>query len=191
MCASFKKGYVVNLTPFSSDHGAKVFEWYYDIAYKLFFREFDSLLSLEDFKKFDNMMARAGVSLATIVDKEKGFPIGLMTFCCLKQKSGVYRVGILLDKNSQHKTYAIEAFIILGDRLYNRLGCQKLVVEYMADDTHFRRISEKGGFVFESVLKREALVDGEYKDEVRYYMTKEVYGELYGNYFEGDKFFLK
>lgn len=183
MSLSFKEGYVVNLTPFSPDHGTKVFAWYYDVAYKLFFREFDAVLSVEDCSKMDVMMARGGVSLNTIIDKESNQPIGLMTYLCLKQKSGVFRVGILLDKKCQHKTYAIEALIILGDRLYNHLGCRKLVVEYMADDTHIRRISEKGGFVYESVLKQEALVDGELKDEVKYYMTKEVYENLYGSYF--------
>ncbi len=183
MSLSFKEGYVVNLMPFSPDHGAKLFEWYYDVAYKLFFREFAVVFSLEDCQKLDVIMARSGSTLLTIVDRESNQPIGLMTYCCLKRPSGVFRVGILLDKKCQHKTYAIEALIILGDRLYYHLGCRKLVVEYMAEDTHIRRISEKGGFVFESVLKQEALVDGELKDEVKYYMTKEVYDDLYGNYF--------
>lgn len=182
-----KEGFVVKLVPFAPEHAEKVFEWYYDVAYKLFFREFDAPLSLEQCRQFNLIMAKSGVTIFMIIEKETNLAIGMMTHCPLKRKSGVTRFGILLDKNFQHKTYAIEALIILGDFVYNRLGFRKLVIEYLASDTHIRRISEKGGWIFETILKEEALIDGEYVDEVRYHMFKKVYDELYGNYFDGMK----
>jgi len=180
-----RDGHVVRLLPFDPSHGEAVFSWFYDYEYRLFFREFDDPLSLEQCRDFGKIMMTSGVRVLTIVGKDNpSKPIGLITTMWLKKKSGVSRVGILLDKNCQHKTWCIEALIVVGDLLYRRLGCRKLVVEYMASDEHIRRISEKGGFVFESILKDEALIDGEYHDEVKYYMMRDVYEELYGNYLD-------
>ncbi|MBI2339954.1 MAG: GNAT family N-acetyltransferase [Deltaproteobacteria bacterium] len=182
--SSTKEGHVVRLERFRPEHGKIVFRWFYDPAYRLFFRDFEDPLSLEQCKKFDKVMAGSGVGIFMIIEKSSDKPIGMVTHCCLKKKSGVNRIGIMLDKDFQHKTYAIEALIILLDYLYNRLGFKKIIVEYLASDHHIQRISEKGGWIREAVLKREAVVDGEYVDEVRYYMFKETYEELYGDYFK-------
>ncbi len=180
-----RDGHVVRLLPFQPEHGDSVFSWFFDYDYRLFFREFDEPLSLEQCRDFGKIMMASGVRVLTIVSlEEPEKPLGLMTTMWLKKKSGVARVGILLDKNCQHKTWCIEALIILGDLLYRRLGCRKLVVEYLASDTHIRRISEKGGFVFETTLKEEALIDGGYQDEVKYYMMRDIYEELYGTYLD-------
>ncbi len=181
-----RDGYLVRLLPFEASHGDTLFSWFYDYDYRLFFREFENPLSLEQCRDFSNIMKSSGVQVLAIVDKnDPQKPVGLVTLMWLKKKSGVIRVGMLLDKNCQHKTWCIEAFIIVGDLIYHHMGCRKMVVEYLASDAHIRRISEKGGFVFESLLKEEALVDGIYQDEVKYYLSKDAYQELYGQYFTG------
>lgn len=180
---TLKDGYKVRLVPFAPEFGEKIFEWYYDVDYKFFFREFDAALSLEDCRRFDKILKGSLLELLMIVDKASGDPIGMITYSCLKRRAGVVRVGILLDKHCQHRALAIEALIIVGDTLFNRLGYNKLVVEYLASDTHIQRISEQGGFVREGVLVQEAIVDGERVDEVKYYLLKKTYLELYGGYF--------
>jgi len=182
-----KTGYKVKLIPFKPEHAETVCQWFYAPAYKLFFRDFDTAISPEDFKEFDKIMGRVGVGMLMIVDKDSEDVLGMMTHLCLKKKSGVIRIGILLDKEKQHMTLAIESLIILGDFLYNRLGYKKLVIEYLASDKHIIRIAEQGGWIREAVLIREALVDDDYVDEVKYYMFKEKYDELYGSYFEGSE----
>ena len=179
-----KEGYKIRFVPWDPKFAPIVFNWYYDVTYKLFFREMDAPYTVDDLKKFDLIMGRAGVRLFMVLDKETSTPIGMVTHYCLKGKAGVNRIGIMMDKKHQHKTYTIEALIILGDYLYNRMGFNKLVIEFLAKDSHIRRIAEKGGWKYEATLVSETVVDGQRVDEVRYYMFKDTYLELYGNYFE-------
>ena len=179
-----KEGYKIRFVPWDPKFAPIVFNWYYDVTYKLFFREMDAPYTVDDLKKFDAIMARGGVRLFMVIDKETLVPIGMVTHCCLKGKAGVNRIGIMMDKKHQHKTYTIEALIILLDYVYNRLGFNKAVIEFLASDKHIQRIAEKGGWKYEATLVRETMVDGKRVDEVRYYMFKETYEELYGNYFD-------
>lgn len=184
--APFKSGRFVQLVPFEKSHGAAVFSWFYDYQYRFFFREFDQQLSLEQCSHFDQIMQSSGVQLWTLMDvANPAEPIGLVTTMWLKKRAGVSRVGILLDTKSQHRSWCIETFIIVCDFLFNHSNCRKVVVECLASDQHIRRISEKGGFVFEATLQQEAFVDGVYQDEVRYFLTPEIYDQMYGDYFSG------
>lgn len=182
-----KEGYMVRLIPFEKKYGMNVLQWFYDPVYKLYFREFENPLSLEDCERFDQIMQQAGMNVFVIEEKGTNEVMGLLTYSIIKRASGVFKFGIMLDTKFQHKTHCIEALIILGDYMFYRLGMQKGVVEYLESDHHIRRISEKGGFISEGPLFREALVDGEYVDEVRYCILKSTYDELYANYFEGVK----
>ena len=182
-----KEGYMVRLVPFESKYGINVFQWFYDPGYKLYFREFENPLTLEDCERFDQIIKQARMNVFVIEEKGTNKVMGLLTYSVIKKQSGVFKFGIMLDAQFQHKTHCIEALIILGDYMFYRLGMQKGVVEYLESDHHIRRISEKGGFLSEGPLLREALVDGEYVDEVRYCILKSTYDELYVNYFAGVK----
>lgn len=176
-------GVKLKLVPFESKYASVVSSWYYDVRYKFYFREFEDLpFTTDDLSKFGEIMARMGIEVFVILDKETEKPIGLMNNLCLKRKSGVWRFGILLDKEHQNKTYAIEAIILNGFYLYDHCGCRKLVVEFLSTDKQIQRISEKGGFVREAVLQKETLIDGKYVDEVRYFIDLDTANTLYRSY---------
>lgn len=176
-------GNQVKLVPFDPKYAEAVSRWYYDVRYKVFFREFDDApLSIDDLKKFDKIMARSGHEVFIILEKKTDEAIGIMTNICLKKRAGVFRFGILLDKDHQHKTWAIEAIILNSFYLYDNCGCRKLVVNFLASDRHIQRITEKGGFTQDAVLQKETLMDGEHVDEVRYFIMKDTANELYRSY---------
>lgn len=179
-----REGSKIILESIGPEHAERVFEWYYDAAYERFFREFDEPLSLEDCKNFNQIMLRSGVEAFAIIEKETGTAIGIMTFCVLKRKSGVFRAGLMIDKKYQHQTHTIEAFIIIGDYGLHRRGFNKMTVEFLEEDKHIERITAFGGFVKEAVLKDEAVMRGKFVNEVRYALFKDVYDKLYGNYFD-------
>lgn len=181
-------GVKLKLIPFEPRHARTVASWYYDVRYQPFFRAFpDVPFSEKDFENLGAMMAGGGVGLFMMILKETDEPIGMMTYSCLKAKSGVFRFGIMLDQKYQHQTYAIEGIILLGFYLIEQLGCRKYCIEFLASDKHIRRIAEQGGFIFEYALKEEACIDGKYVDEVRYVMPKDHGYELYGSYYESLK----
>ena len=178
-----KVGYNVRLVSFEERHARAVMNWYYDVRYEAFFREFpDEAMDLGEFKKFGIKMARVGLGLYVVEENSTGEAIGLMTHSCLKKKAGVFRFGIMLAAGKQHKSYAIECIILLGFYLIEHHGMQKYLVEFLESDTHIQRITEQGGFIRDGVLAREAFVGGEYVNEVRYYLTREMGYELYGAY---------
>lgn len=172
-----KTGKHVTLVPFEPNHGPAVMEWFYDHRYAAFFRDFpDTPMDLsQGIHFFSTLPITTGIGLFVVVSRETGFPIGLMTYECLKRKAGVFRFGIMLTDKYQHKTYAIECITLLGYYLMENEKMRKLVVEFLTTDDHIRRITEHGGFEREGVLKGEALVDGTYRDEYRYFITAEVF----------------
>lgn len=177
-------GKKVKLIPFQPEHAEALFAWYYDVTYQAFFREFpDRAVSLEDCRQFGEWLAAGGSTFYTIIDKNTEKPIGLMTYTCLKSKSGVYRFGIMLDEKHQGQAWAIESIMLLAYYLFEYRRCNKLVVEFLADNKHIQRISEQGGFVREGVLKNEAYIDGKYVDELRYSISKEKVCEVCGEYY--------
>lgn len=178
-----KIGVKVKLVPYLPEHAEYMLRWFYDFRYRAFFREYEDYpFTVEDFKSYGEALKHKGSELFTLIDKETNTPIGLMTYSCLKKKSGVYRFGILLDAAHQHNTYAIEGIILLAFYLFEHKGCQKYTIEFLASDKHIQRIAEKGGFDFECLLKNEAFLDGEYHDEVRYYFPRAKAYEIYGEY---------
>lgn len=178
-------GLKVKLVPFRAEYAEAYFRWYYDAQYQAYFRAFpDVPLTRKDFDRFDEFMVRGGVQSFVVVDKESGAAIGSMSYACLKPKAGVYIFGIMLDSAHQNKTTAIECIILLAFFLYNHKGCNKLVVEFLADNKQIQRITEKGGFTREAVLKKESVINGQYVDEVRYFIFKDTAYELYGSYYE-------
>lgn len=180
-----KIGTNVQLVPFHPDHAEAIYSWYYDVSYEAFFRDYPNVpLEKNDFHHFGDWIAKSGNGLFVIVHKDDNKPIGLMTYTCLKSKSGIFRFGILLDNEYQRKTYAIEAIILLCFYLFENKGATKLVVEFLERDQHIERITAQGGFHKEGLLLGEALISGEYLNELRYAITKQTVHELYGAYYE-------
>lgn len=181
-------GVKLKLVPFDPKYARTISSWYYDVRYHPFFRAFPDIPYTEkDFENFGALMSGGGVGFFMMIHKETDCPMGIMTYSCLKAKSGVFRFGIMMEERFQHQTYAIEGIILLGFFLIEQLGCRKYCIEFLASDKHIRRIAEQGGFIFEYLLKEEAVIDGKYVDEVRYVMPKDRGYELYGSYYESLK----
>lgn len=176
---TMKTGPKVKLVPFEPNHGPAVMSWFYDHRYHAFFRDFpDTPMDLPAVIRFFTDLPKRGINLFVVICKETGFPIGLMTYECLKRKSGIFRFGIMLDAKYQRQTHAIECITLLGYYLMENEGMRKLVVEFLTTDEQIRRITELGGFEREGVLKAEALVDGTYRDEYRYFIMAKKFRQL-------------
>lgn len=135
-------------------HADKLFEWYYDVNYAAFFREFGSLvLSKKEMRHFGKAMEDSGLGLFVITARKDNQPAGLMTYRLLDPSQMLFRFGIMLDQKSQHFTSAIEAIINLCFYLVDVKGAKKIIVQFLETDKHIRRISEKGGLELEARLE--------------------------------------
>lgn len=179
-----RPGKATQLVCFRPEHADFVSAWYYDFQYRFFFRDFGTIADPAAFKTLDARLMRAGLTLLTIIDRATQKPIGVMTFMLEKAAASVYKFGILLDRDCQNRTFAIESIIILGDYLFNRRSARKLVVEFCERDTHIHRISQLGGFKHEATLPGEIFMDGEYLDEARSAFYNDQFDDLYGGYLD-------
>lgn len=186
MRPEFTPGKLTILKHYSEDHVDKLCEWYYDMDYRFFFRDFKDSYTMNDLKKLGEMMEMEGTSLVTILDKEANVPIGLMTYNLEKPSAKIYKFGILMDKNAQHKSYAIDAIIVMCDYVFNKLDGYKFVVEFCDEDKHIHRITKQGGFNHEATLTEELFVDNTRFDEARYSLFASQFNEMYGKYLADD-----
>lgn len=180
----FQPGRECFLTRFRPEHAEAVSNWYYNFEYRYFFRDYGKFSDPEIFKTIDQVLARAGFVLLTILDNQTGDPIGLMTFAVEKKSASVYKFGIMLDSSCQRKTTAIEAIIIMGDYLFNKCSVRKLVVEFSDNDAQIHRICQIGRFTQEALLKEECFMDDRYWDEARYSFFNHQFDDLYDGYLE-------
>ena len=182
MAHPFRDGNVVELVHFSEKYAEAVADWYYDMDYRFFFREFDEAMEIEEIKTLGQDMATAGNFLLVILNKETQEPIGLMTYTLEKRSARIYKFGIMLDNNVQNKSWAIDAINVLGDLCFRVKKCHKLVVEFRDCDKHIHRITAQGGFKHEATLPEEIQLDDKYYDEVRYSIYEDTYWDLYKDF---------
>lgn len=181
----FQVGKFVELVFFDPEKHAQILsEWYYDFNYRFFFRDFGEIADPEKFKKMHLSLLQSGIVLLMIVKKDTQQPLGLMTYNVEKPSAGVYKYGILLDRSVQGKSFAIDAIIILMDFLFNKKSCRKIVVEFCNEDQQIHRICQAGMYAQEALLKEEIFMDGEYKDEARYFIFNSTFDLYYGDYFD-------
>lgn len=180
----FTPGRECLLVRYRPEHADALSAWYYDFEYRYFFRDYGKFSDPEVFKTMDQIMARVGFVLLTILAADSGEPIGLMTYALEKKSASVYKFGIMLDSTCQRKTTAIEAIIILGEYLFNKRSARKLVVEFCDNDAQIHRICRIGQFTQEATLKEECFMDDQYLDEVRYSFFNHQFDDLYDGYLE-------
>lgn len=182
MAQTFRSGHVTELGFYTEQDADILASWYYDQAYRFFFRHFGEMLEMDGIRQLGRHLLAGGTHLLVIREKSTQNPIGLMTFILEKASAKVYKFGIMLHESFQRKTYAIDAIVILGDYLCRVKKAHKIVVEFSDQDAQIHRITQKGGFTHEATLKDEIFVDGKYFDEARYYLMDETFFELYGEF---------
>ena len=147
-------------------------EWFYSGDYPQFFR--DMLLMTEDQLKIYSSM-RDG--MAYIVEKA-GTPVGFMVIYDMRYVPSNLKVAILIDKKYQGQKYALSGMIETCKYVYNCLSYNKLIVEVCSTNKHLQESLNIGGFDYEATLLKEARIDGEWVDVIRYCMFADKFREV-------------
>jgi len=111
-----------------------------------------------------------------IVDKETNQHIGNVT---LNRIDWIHRTGdtglMIGRKDFWGKGYAFEAWSLLIDYAFQRLGLRKIIAGAIADNAASVVTLEKLGFKLEARFRREYFIDGEYRDAVRLGLFREEF----------------
>jgi RimJ/RimL family protein N-acetyltransferase len=111
-----------------------------------------------------------------IVDTETDQHIGNVTLNRINWINRTADTGLIIGpKESRGKGYAFEAWSLILEYAFQRLGLRKIIAGAVVDNAASITILKKLGFKIEGTFRQEFLVDGEYKDGVRLGLLREEF----------------
>lgn len=111
-----------------------------------------------------------------IVDRETDQHIGNVTLNNINWIHRTADTGLIIGrKDFWGKGCAFEAWSLVLEYAFQRLGLRKIIAGAIADNTASIAVLEKLGFRVEGRLRQEFLVDGEYRDGVRLGLLREEF----------------
>lgn len=152
-----------------SDVGEEYLGWLndYEVTRYLEAGKFPS--TPEDVRKYVEHYRNSKTDLIfAILDRETNQHIGNVSLNRINFIHRTADTGLLIgQKDFWGKGYAFEAWSLLIEYAFQRLGLRKIVAGAVADNIASIVTLEKLGFKVEGTLRREFFVDGEYYDSVR------------------------
>jgi len=164
------------LKPFEPEHVPCLERWFYSGDYDDYFRDM-SLLNKEQLKVYAYM--KDGQSFIVYEDLN---PVGFITIYEMRAIPSNGKIAILIDEKYQNQGYCLRAMILVLDYLFLKFDYEKVIIEVLEQNTRLNNMIVNGGFKLEAKLAKEARVDGELKDVIRYCMFKEQYKILRRNH---------
>ncbi len=96
------------------------------------------------------------------------------------RRVGDFAYGVAVRRPFQRQGYAREAIIMVLRYYFRELRYQKVTVKVYGYNEPSQRLHEAMGFMLEGRIRRAALTDGRYYDDLIYGLTKEEFEERYG-----------
>ena len=151
------------IRPANSSDALTWYRWYHDKRMSHFFRGFLMGASVDDCADITRLL-KAHVIMG--FDEETGKPIGAMNFADTDYLLRIYRTGLLIDPEFQHKGLGKE----LGDKClewaFNTMNAHKLFCEILAEDERLITGVKYMGFREEGFKRESCFFDGKVRSEV-------------------------
>jgi len=111
-----------------------------------------------------------------IVDKDTDQHIGNVTLNRINWINQTADTGLIIGpKESRGKGYAFEAWSLILEYAFHRLGLRKIIAGAVVDNAASITVLKKLGFKIEGTFRQEFLLDGEYRDGVRLGLLREEF----------------
>lgn len=165
------------LRPFNPDDAKIFYRWYHDKRLASYFRGFVSGISIEQCRQAPKFM-KAHILVGCESDTHR--PIGAATYADTDLILRIYRMGLLVDPDYQHKDYG--RFITTESIAwaFERMNAHKVVAEMLTHDQRLIAGCEKAGFVLEGTRRSSCYFQGAYHDEHVYSMLREDFDAVRG-----------
>lgn len=103
----------------------------------------------------------------TFVIEAKGkIPVGTVGLSHIDYRNQIAELGILIDKDWQHKGIGREALNLLIEFAWNEMNMRKIKALVFKENEAAINLYKSCGFVEEGILKKEIFKNGEFKDVV-------------------------
>ncbi len=160
--------------PLEDNQLRKIYEWYCNPEYDIFFRHFDPLLGFDEFLSSFKLCMSKGLSVF-----DNGKMIGFAMIRSIP-KPKICEVSFLLDKNFQEQGFAVKTTIEIAELLFGDYGFNLMVMIVSADDKRTNEIVQKGKLKLEARQENSCFYGRRYHSENRYVMDRETFLKEYG-----------
>jgi len=162
------------LMPFKQEYLEKVYNWYSSEKYPIFFRHFESYLSIEEFS----------VIFSTITSKcfllnDHGHVFGFIMAKAFG-KPKLCEISVMLEEEYQGRGLGKSATVQVLNYLFLECSFNRSIAITAEEDDMTQDILEKGGFSKEASYKSSCFYNGNFHDEYRYAISRGKFLELYG-----------
>lgn len=114
-----------------------------------------------------------------VIDRKTNLHIGNVTLNRIHWIHRTADTGIIIGRKAfWGKGYALEAWKLLLDYAFNRLGLHKVIAGALAEHEASLSVMKKLGFVVEGHLRQEFWVQGRYQDGLRLGLLQEEFSAL-------------
>lgn len=160
-----------------SDIGEQYLSWLNDPEVTRFLETGKTAVSLCDLRKYLERFRNSTTDfIFAILDRESGFHIGNVTLNRISLTHGTADTGLMIGrKEVWGKGYAFEAWSLLLEFAFESLGLHKVVAGAIAEHAASIAVLKRLGFKQEGTLRQEFLVDGQYKDAIRFGLLREEF----------------
>lgn len=162
------RGLTIQLLPYSSKYWETLAKWYYNNDYSDMFRQFNRVLTEDDFKIYNTIIQGEVFMIHSLEDNSI---IGMIqSIPCFKKNKASF-IGLVIDTSARGKHISNEAMYIFLDYLFNKHGLNKVIVEILESNSSLKSVLDKTGWYREGKLLQECFIDGKYQNELRYSMS--------------------
>ena len=127
----------------------------------------------EYLQRFDNSSTDL---ILALVDKQSDLHVGNVTLNRIDWINRTADTGLIIGRTEfRGKGYAFEAWALLLDYAFRRLGLHKVTAGSIADNVASVEVLKRLGFELEGTFRSEILVDGAYRDVVRFGLLQEEF----------------
>lgn len=160
-----------------SDIGGEYVEWLNDYEVTRYLETGHFPSSPETIRKYLERFEDSTTDLIfAIVDTTTDQHIGNVTINRINWINRTADTGLIIGKKEfWGKGYAFEAWSLVLEYAFQRLGLRKIIAGAIVDNAPSITILKKLGFKIEGTFRQEFLVDGEYKDGVRLGLLREEF----------------
>jgi RimJ/RimL family protein N-acetyltransferase len=160
-----------------SDIGGEYVEWLNDYEVTRYLETGYFPSSPETIRKYLERFEDSTTDLIfAIVDTTTDQHIGNVTLNRINWINRTADTGLIIGKKEfWGKGYAFEAWSLVLEYAFQRLGLRKMIAGAVVDNTASISILKKLGFKIEGTFRQEFLVDGEYKDGMRLGLLREEF----------------
>lgn len=102
-------------------------------------------------------------------------PVGTAGLADVEPNWGIAELGYFVDPEASGRGYATEAAGLLVGYAFDQRRLEKLYAHVLASNRASQRVLEKNGFEEEGRFRKEAFVDGEREDVLRYGLLADEY----------------